>query len=262
MSKGHRFARAHIDAPEVDGSLLGHDVFHEVEIAYRDAARSQDKIGLHGLAEFLAQALNRVLRDSQAVRDGSCAAHRSFEQVAIAVADFTRSQWLVHIDHFVAGSQNGDVRAADCRYSGAAKRCQDTDFPGADLCSTRQHVLSASHILASGANIVARLNRLQYLYPLALRAVAAREFYLDNGIGSRRHWRARHNAHSGAISNGMLGDIAGGYSAGNAQVRRPPITLLAILAKQRKTVHGGVSERWHILICADILCKHKAERLC
>src|SRR5690242_14763376 len=112
MPKGDRFAGTHIDTPEIDGSLLGHNIFYQVEIADRDTAGGQDEIGLHGLAEFLAQALHGVPRYSQAVWNGSRASHRRLKQVAVAVADFARLQGLIDIDDLVACSQDGDVRTA------------------------------------------------------------------------------------------------------------------------------------------------------
>ena len=136
MSKRDGLTGSHIDAPEVDRSLFRHDILYQVEISNRNAARGNNQVRLHGLGKLLAQALNRIARYPQAMRDRACPSYRRFEQVAVAVANLPWLKWLIYIDHLVARSQDRHMGTPYHRHRCPAQRCQDTDLPGADLAPT------------------------------------------------------------------------------------------------------------------------------
>src|SRR5215469_17125454 len=154
MTESNRFSRPHIDAPEVNLSLFGHDVLDQVKIAYRNSAGSDDQISVNRLAEFLAQAFYRVARYAQALWFRACTAHCCFQQVAVAVADLPRPQRLVHLDHLVACPQYCYPGAAYYRYLCPPQRGQHANFPGTNFCPARENRLSTVHIFSRGANVV------------------------------------------------------------------------------------------------------------
>src|SRR5437764_13867621 len=137
MPERHGLAGSHIDAPEFDGAMFRHDILHQVKITDRDAARGNNQVRLHGLGKLLAQALNRIARYPQAMRDRACPSYRRFEQVAVTITNLPWLQWLIYIDHLVARSQDRHVRTPYHRHRCPAQRCQDTDLPGANLAPTR-----------------------------------------------------------------------------------------------------------------------------
>src|SRR5437899_688836 len=106
FAKGNGLAGLHINAPEVDGSLLMHDVFDEVEIANRDAARGEDQVGMNGLAELLAQALGSIAGHAQALGNTTRLANGGFQQVTVAIANLARLQFGVDIYDLVARAQD------------------------------------------------------------------------------------------------------------------------------------------------------------
>src|SRR5215471_8103074 len=102
MTKCDWFPRAHVDTPEVNLTLFGHDVLYQVKIAHRNTARGNDEVTSDGLGEFLSQAFHRITRNSQALGFPACPSYCRFQEVAVTVADLPWSQRLVYVNYFVA----------------------------------------------------------------------------------------------------------------------------------------------------------------
>src|SRR6266568_1514137 len=91
MTKCNRFARPHVDTPEVDLPLFCHDVLHQVKIADRNSARGNDQIIFYRLGELLTQVFSGVLGYTQPMSFSARLPDGCFKEITIAVAYFS---WL------------------------------------------------------------------------------------------------------------------------------------------------------------------------
>src|SRR5215469_8832076 len=106
----------------MDLALLGHDLSYQIEIAHRDATRGNKQVAADGLTELLAQALNCITSHAQPQGPRAGASYRCFQQIAITIANFARSQRLIDINHLVACTQDGNLWATNHWYCGLTKR--------------------------------------------------------------------------------------------------------------------------------------------
>src|SRR6185312_506341 len=236
MTKCNRFAGPHIDTPEVDLSLFRHNILHQVKVAYGNTAGSNDQIVRHRIGELLAQTLHRIARHAQAMRFCSCFSYRGFEQITVAIAYLARLQWLVHVDHFVACSQDGYTGTLYHRYCCPAYCRQNANFPGTNFGPSLQHFLSTTHIFSGRANIISRRHLLQNLYPFTTRPLGTRQFYLYDAVGAWRDRCAGHDAHGCTLLYRVIRYIAGCDPSGYAQTCSLPGLLVAVPAEQRKPI--------------------------
>src|SRR6266566_6420754 len=123
MTKCDWFPWTHIDAPEVNLALFGHDILNQVKFTNRNATRGDDEITLHGFCKFLTQAFHCITRNSKALWFCSCLSYRCFKKIAIAVAYLPWLQWFMDVDYFVACSQCCYARTAYHRYVCPAQGC-------------------------------------------------------------------------------------------------------------------------------------------
>src|SRR6266487_1964214 len=135
MTKCDWFPRTHIDTPEVNLALFGHNVLYQVKFTNRNTTGGDDEITSYGLCKFLTQAFLCITRNSQALWFSACSLYCCFQEIAITLANLSWSQWFIYVDHLIAGSQNCHTRVAYYWYICPTQCCQYANFPWSYLCS-------------------------------------------------------------------------------------------------------------------------------